>query len=424
MSEKRARQTAFVFTDELPPESPREDHQQDAEAVEGCVEAAYQGFPEPEGAIFDSEAYYPKTLNYWHVVLNPFRTIWSSSSLWRAYRKVLVLVLLTASMTFFFSHRPQAWRPRRFLQICKFLAFFVGFILGLFIARALGRWYRCTNGFLELCDAIRNLNMQLCALGASDDMLDRCARYGLVSATLLHFQLLTEGLSPKEAKEKKQKLWESLRTSETGNLGRAIKLDDVEFFTMQRLRDPSGVMWMWVTSLIARMAQDGEIPPMQSATYGRVVELAKAAHSGIRVVRASISIQTPFLVSHALASLVHINNILNAICLGLVIGCVMGESAMYYHIHPIYKGTVTEGEMVRDMQVIGISSFVNLIGPLLFQALFEISLAIAQPFQSQLACLPIGMLTESVVQELEDQVKMSKTTPHWKKPSYIGDGAV
>lgn len=399
-------------------------HFREADSIIEAPSHAHRVLTVPEGAIFDSDEYYPRTLNYWLATFSPLRTIWFSGSLWFAFGKVVTLALLTAIMVFFLSPRPQDLKCDRFLLICKFLAFFVGFLLGLFIVRGLGRWYTCTNGFLELCDAVRNLHMQLCALGASDELVDLCVRYGLVSATLLHFSLLTEGMDLEESKAERAEMWARLRTSDVKNLGHRVQLDDKEYSTLRKLRDPSGVMWMWVTSLIARMAQDGQIPPMQSATYGRVLELAKAAHSGIRVVRASISIQTPFLVSHVLASLVHINNILNAICLGLVVGSLASELAIKHGYHPLYHGRVSQGEIARDTQVSTISYLLNLLGPLLFQALFEISLAIAQPFQSRLSQLPIGLITDCLINELEDQVKMAKTTPYWKVPCYRGDGFV
>merc|ERR1719158_1390465 len=83
-------------------------------------------------------------------------------------------------------------------------------------------------------------------------------------------------------------------------------------------RDPPGMMWMWVAAMIGRLAQDAWIPPMQSPTYGRIMNLCQSAHGGIRQVRASISVQAPLSYTHMLATLVHVNNFINALSLGVV----------------------------------------------------------------------------------------------------------
>lgn len=41
--------------------------------------------------------------------------------------------------------------------------------------------------------------------------------------------------------------------------------------------DPAQTLWVWITSLLTRMAADGEIPPMASPTYGRVITMAEQA---------------------------------------------------------------------------------------------------------------------------------------------------
>ena len=58
--------------------------------------------------------------------------------------------------------------------------------------------------------------------------------------------------------------------------------------------DPAQTLWVWITSLLTRLAADGEIPPMASPTYGRVITMAEQAYQGIRAVRASIRVQPPY----------------------------------------------------------------------------------------------------------------------------------
>merc|ERR1719321_2260004 len=90
--------------------------------------------------------------------------------------------------------------------------------------------------------------------------------------------------------------------------------------TMQKVSDRAGLCWVWVASLLGRLAQDGDIPPMASPTYGRLITLAQVVNDGIRKVRVSVAVQSPFVYVHTLAMLVHINNIFCAISFGSVLG--------------------------------------------------------------------------------------------------------
>merc|ERR1719160_2267432 len=111
-------------------------------------------------------------------------------------------------------------------------------------------------------------------------------------------------------------------------------LNQREMDVLRLTRDPPGMMWMWVAALIGRISQDGWIPPMASPTYGRIMNLCQSAHGGIRSVRAAISVQAPLTYSHMLASLVHINNLLNAVTFGIVSGlaisCWMIKSGHHF----------------------------------------------------------------------------------------------
>merc|ERR1719446_2022887 len=93
---------------------------------------------------------------------------------------------------------------------------------------------------------------------------------------------------------------------------------------LRQTRDPPGMMWMWVAALIGRLAQDGWIPGMATPTYGRIMSLCQLAHGGMRQVKASISVQAPLTYTNMLATLVHINNLLNAITFGIVSGLACG----------------------------------------------------------------------------------------------------
>ena len=54
---------------------------------------------------------------------------------------------------------------------------------------------------------------------------------------------------------------------------------------LQDVQDPCPHLWLWIASFMGRLASDGEIPPMASPTYGRIVALANDAQNALMLGR-------------------------------------------------------------------------------------------------------------------------------------------
>merc|ERR1719478_1414081 len=102
------------------------------------------------------------------------------------------VVVFVAIVTMLIIPNPAAMKVAKFTSVSKFLNVVVGLLLGFFLSSSVTRWYTCVNGFLELLDAIRNLQMQFVALGVPETETILCLRYAFVSAWLLYGQLLLE----------------------------------------------------------------------------------------------------------------------------------------------------------------------------------------------------------------------------------------
>merc|ERR1719382_1065633 len=111
-----------------------------------------------------------------------------------------------------------------------------------------------------------------------------------------------------------------------------------ELLALRDTHDPAAMMWVWVSGLIGRLAQNGFIPPMQSPTYGRIMNLCQQAHSGIREIAGAMKVQTPLIYTHMLATMVHVNNLLNAVTFGIVLGLSTGTILQFWGAHPIWRG--------------------------------------------------------------------------------------
>jgi hypothetical protein len=369
--------------------------------------------------ITDEMTYQPGSLLRWSSLLMPHGSIWRSHHLWSTMLRLAVLVVIISIIVVFTVPDPVSLKIEHFLKISYFLNFFVGLCVSFFMKSSLERWHNCTEGFLELGDAIRNLQMQFQALGASEERSDMCSRYGLLSGHLLRFQLIYETQSPGETKETKQKMWEELTLQSKGDAkGIQPKVDHDELKVLTTVSDPAGVMWNWISSLVARMAEDGEIPGMATPTYGRIMNLCQDAHDGIRHVRSSISVRAPFVYVHMLASLVHINNLLNAVSLGLVFGVAISGRLLHAGHHPLYQNRVRGNQVERDESFCVVTIIVCSLGPLFYQAITEISIALSQPFSSKFGQIPTERILHTLEEVLGDGKIVSRNLPHWERPRF------
>jgi len=242
--------------------------------------------------------------------------------------------------------------------------------------------------------------MQFTALGVPEPQTILCLRYGVSSAWLLYGQLIVETKRGAAEEDAREKMWQNMRekTARVDPTGQQRMLEDWEIDALKTTRDPPSMVWMWCAALIGRLAQDGWIPPMPSPTYGRVMNLCQQAHAGIREVRAAISVQSPFPYTHALATLVQINNLLNAVTFGIVSGLAISTYLTFhgFHIHGHGFQHAKQSDTHQDLQSMVVTFMYCSLGPLLYQALIIISMQLAQPFDHDEAWIPMDRLADQL----------------------------
>jgi len=379
--------------------------------------------------ITDTMMYRTKTLTTWQAFEIRYTTVWMNPVLWFMMLRLAAVTLVVCFITILVVPNPGALKVAKFTSISKFLNVVVGLLLSFFLSSSMNRWYNCVNGFLELFDSIRNLQMQFVALGVPEEKTMLVLRYGFASAWLLYGQLLLEAvkLSPdSDVKDHYDSMWDQMcrKAFRVDRTNKTMLLDRREEVVLRLTRDPPGMMWMWVAALIGRLAQDGWIPPMQSPTYGRIMNLCQSAHGGIRQVRASISVQAPFAYTHLLATLVHLNNFLNALTLGLVGGIATSTWAVragyHFYLEPVGDLHVKAEQVTQDWQNMAVTFLYCFFGPLIYQSLLLIGMNLAQPFDSPDAKMPIDRLLHQLEidmcdgRDLVDHLAFEK--PFFKAP--------
>lgn len=390
----------------------------------------------------DSMSYEASRLTAWRYTFTAAGSVFGSKTLWCNMFKLVAVGIFVACLVYFVWPDPLGLHLGKFRKICSFLNFFVGLLLGFFVKSSVGRWFMCVDGFLELTDAVRNLQMQLYALGVPEEKIDLVIRYGYVSAWLLNVDLHVMILDEDETNDYRGASWHMLDSSQEnretrvvfekgGHLSRHRTLANLSPIEIQRLRlcdEPASMIWFWVASYVARLAQDKHIPPMASPTYGRIMTLCQNAHLGIRDVRASMQVQLPFVYLHILCSIVHINNIITAIAFGLTLGPSMGVLLLMcgvgYHDHLVDSDQprkefdrVSMTILILDFQDVIVNFFYSMVGPFLYTAILEMGILISQPFTSKICQIPTPRLLEGLAHDLDDGKMMADKT-FWEKPSY------
>jgi hypothetical protein len=296
----------------------------------------------------------------------------------------------------------------------------VGLLLGFFLSSSMVRWHECINGFMGLLDAIRNLQMQLAALGVRREEMTLVTRYGLASAWLLYGSLMIQWkhVAGEEGRLARLEMWKDIHDRNVNLDGtRAPLLTDEEATVVKKTRDPSGIMWMWIGALVGKLAQDGFIPGMATPTYGRIMNLCQSGHGGIRDVRAAVTVQAPLPYTHTLAILVHLNGLLNALTMGLVCGVALGTFLVRNNIH-MYDNKATGNETAQDAQGMLVTFLYTFFGPLLYQALLLIAMHLAQPFDNEDTSMPLDRLLLYLETDLKNGCELWNRLPEDERPCY------
>jgi len=374
-----------------------------------------KGTEDPDDEEWDSTQYDITKITSWSAFSMVKGCAWDNHSLWRCMGLALMLSIAVATGAFLMPDAVLV-KPEKLEKLGTFLNVFVGLLLGFFLASSMNRWYGCVNAFLELLDAVRSMQMQMTALGVAHERSETLSRYGILSAWLLHLSLNLESdeghegkaakTGEKEDKGRVAKLWQRLEEHRP-----QLALPQEKRKLMQH-KECYALLWTWVASLIGRMSQDGEIPPMASPTYGRILNIVQEAYGSIRNVRALQMIKAPFIYVHTLAILVHVNNILNAISFGLVLGITFNGAFAEE------KYDIGRRQRAHLYSSLFMQFCFSMVAPILYLALLDVSVCISQPFTHHDAKIPAMKFIRSLEEDLKNAARMGDNPPHWEKPYF------
>lgn len=373
---------------------------------------------ESEEVVFDASFYDLNSLLYWDTFKKITGSALDQKSTWTMITRMFMVATFCAIGTCL-TPAISPHRAKGAANLGSFLNVFMGMLLGFFISFSVERWFQCASSFLSLLDAVRNMQMQFFALGVSKARTDRVCRYGCLSARLLfkyHDKDIDRG--PEDNLTKNQRIWDELEEECPGLVW------SNERKCLEKSITPYGLIWTWQASLIGRMAQDGEIPPMPSPTYGRIINLVQDAFGSIRDVGQFVTVQIPYIYTHTLAMLVHFNNILNAVNLGITVGITIRITLESYGFVFVRWTGLPEDTIVKPGEVTGtvenvmVAFLMSCLCPVLYHTLLTVAFCFAQPFSSYHTRLPVLRFMKNLEKDLHESAVLAENPPFWEKPTF------
>lgn len=366
-------------------------------------------------AILDAMTYKLGWLKAWGVFTVFKGTIWSFMPLWLIMGRLLIVCISFAILAYIGVPDPTLLDVSSLSSMNAVLSAFVTLMLSFFLSSSVHRWVTCVDGLFSMFNSVKNYSMQLHALGVEDEKIMLAMRYSVLSATFLIHDLRCSRLDEDKAKVATGLLWEHLLSKSSSH----SNMDLAEIEILKHVDDKSAQMWVWVASHLGRMAKDGDVPPMASPTYGRLMSLVQAAQDGQRQTRVSVIVQLPVVYTHTLACLVHVNSLVYAVCTGIAVGTTL---------HGVHQYLVTNGLIVSHsenlafkalpltslLQALVVALVKGFATPLLFQAFLLIGLSIVSPLDEESAAVPIGKLIHSLERDLQDARFLAARPPFWE----------
>lgn len=158
----------------------------------------------------------------------------------------------------------------------------------------------------------------------------------------------------------------------------------------------STMIWSWIGMVTSKVRNEpGVLVPM----YVRLVYTSQGCLNIIDQLRTSVQVQIPFTYAYLLSVIVHINNILLAVCTGFQIGATF--SGMQLSKPGAQETPQQKLDFYKSAELLIMQTMILVIQPLMYQACLVIAHILNHPFGDQVFHLP----TEMYIVMLRDELK-------------------
>jgi hypothetical protein len=235
-------------------------------------------------------------------------TVFDVSQIWTNLFFIFMTMICVALVVFRYVRNPHNISTRTITVIVQTLSTLIGFGLGMFLKKALNRWWITVTQIQELFDVIMKINLMGSSFMMTDEQQLTLARLGALSVYLLDI-----GLSRPTEEE-----WlERMETLEQKGL---LMPNERAFLAQVSSIERPYFVWTFIIHAVKPLRKT-----MDCFSYDRYVELIQDGMKSVTEIQTSLNFQFPYVYMHMLTFMVNVANSLSALGTGVTLGVLFAR---------------------------------------------------------------------------------------------------
>jgi len=334
----------------------------------------------------------------WRILFNRAPSIVLSWRVWIVMPCVLGMAFGCALMIELGVPYANMLDTTRIDEFAKYLRVFIAFMLGLFMNNSFGRWQSAVSTFRQILTSIKQLMWTARMMHLREDLAKELERKCLVACYIIDAEMRTDlSCKASDCQEHWDRTFKLLKEAGflTDEEDKDLRTDRKGLLDFD-MGGYSTKIWSWIGNVISRVRQEpGVLVPM----YVRLVSVSHSCLGQVDQLRTCVQVQVPFTYSYLLSMLVHLNNVMLALCSGLKLGASMAELR---ESDKLGKSTSPEvlHALFNSAEIAGTGTLILLIQPVMYQACLVIANMLNHPFGDDISHLP----TETFILMLRDEL--------------------
>lgn len=325
--------------------------------------------------------YDPENLAGWNVLLNCEGTALTSRTIWSMLLFLNAITWSIALSVVLFIPNARYLDTNHVSDLAVYLKVFIAFMLGIFMNRSLSRWWGTVTAVQGYFGGIKKLIFALNATHVPTERRDMIMRYALLSSYCLHTELANMWQTDPE---KSHAAWDR-EFDHLTTVG--LLQSDSERRTLLLLEPEQRTFYLWTWAAQALMLAREEQPKgLSPSMVPRMLEQMQELFGTISDLKTRVTVQMPFMYTHMLALLVHVNNVILAVSAGFAMGSAFSEIVdRQFNAQAPYS----RREIYEALQVVGFSLVSNTVEPLIYMCFLLVGARLCHPFGNTSDHLPI-----------------------------------
>jgi hypothetical protein len=338
-------------------------------------------------------SYHTRMLFTWKVFLQTKGTILSDKTIMWYLLSVACLALGAGIVASVVVADPHKLSTKTLFNIIDYVKLFLAFMLGLYMAHCVTRWWNSVSSIINFFHMIKTLVFFCNALDVPAAKRDTIERLCIMSCYLLEMEISGFYSSEKENQARWLAVKEFLLNDGLANA------EEIKLFEQVEESDRASLVWTWIGSILGSL----EVPPPLKTT---AVKYGQQAIASIKSVKFYVTMQLPFMYSHMLALLVHANNFALAIASGIAVAVLIFEANHQADLD-------RTGRVYRATQGIFIQLMAMMLQPAIYEAFLTVGALLADPFTNETHGLPMLDYVQDLRRQIGEMNALSSCDAEW-----------